>query len=159
MGITNYLDFGYRVVYPLLAPAPAQPSFDFAASWQLNKAVMVKGTVGTGGSEAAVVLKSWWNPAATAALSLSRRPADGGWQKGARHRLGLSLSLENIGRPVFERADPSQVTHGQVQRYRASQAELHEHDRPLVVEPAGGGAGAGTGAAAAAALSMDARLL
>lgn len=34
-------------------------------------------------------------------------------------------------------AGAAQVSHGQVQRYRASQAEMEEHVRPLV-EPADG---------------------
>lgn len=37
-----------------------------------------------------------------------------------------------MGTPTFERADPHQVSAGQVQRYHASLAELEEHSMPLV---------------------------
>ena len=118
-GITNYLDIGIRTRVQLFpqaglsssddgrAEAGEQP-FELGLSWQVNSAVLVKARVGTHGAEVAGILKNWWNPSSTAALSLSKT-------RGAEHaRFGLALTVENVGVPVFERADPNQIPGGRV---------------------------------------------
>lgn len=60
MGITNYVDIGFRSLVPL-AVRGGKASFDLVGSWQMNKNLLLKGKTGTAGSEAVLVFKSWWN--------------------------------------------------------------------------------------------------
>jgi len=141
-GITNYLDVGLRLATPLLPAADASPAFELGASWQINKNILVKGLVGGSQQSLALVAKSWWTPSLTVGLSASVRATD----PRPAVRYGLSLALQNVGTPVFERGAWEGSAAAASRRYLAPRAQLRALDgeRPLVREhPAGEGVSLG----------------
>lgn len=103
VGITNYIDLGLRLAAPLArerALAVGGSAFELAAAWQVNKNWLAKLKVGSHVTEGCLAFKSWWLPAVTGALCASRRAGE------ASTRYGVTLALDNVGVPRFERADP-----------------------------------------------------
>jgi hypothetical protein len=137
VGITNYIDLGLRLAAPLareraIATAGA-PAFELAAAWQINKNWLAKLKLGSHATEACIAVKSWWTPTLTASLCASRRVGD------AATRYGCTLAVDNIGRPRFERADPTEDAQvAAARRYLAVQSERDAAEglRPLVAEGA-----------------------
>lgn len=135
VGITNYIDLGLRLAAPLakeraIATAGA-PAFELAAAWQINKNWLAKLKLGSHSTEACLAVKSWWTPALTASVCASRRVGD------AATRYGCTLAVDNIGRPRFERADPTEDAQvAAARRYLAVQSEKDAAKgvRPLVEE-------------------------
>jgi hypothetical protein len=142
-GITNYIDLGLRLAAPLTRERMGSgAAFELAAAWQINKNWLTKLKLGSHASEAALVGKSWWTPALTASLSASRRVGE------PAARYGLWLSMDNVGSPRFERADPGQgATRAAARRYVATQEDMQAGRgfRPLMRDDAGRGAEAGAG--------------
>lgn len=99
VGIANFVDVGLRIDAPL--DARGLPlAFALAAAWQLNKNVLLKARLSSAACDATLALRTWWLPAATAALTASHAFGDA---LGLRY--GLSAAVDNVGWPRFERAE------------------------------------------------------
>jgi hypothetical protein len=99
VGITNYLDLGFRLTADLLVGSGAPPAggagggagtMQLAAAWQANKNVQVKGRLGMDGVAAALVLKSWWQPSLTLGVAATHD------LRGGAPRLGLTAAVESF---------------------------------------------------------------
>ena len=129
-GIVNLLDVGLRFSTPLHSHQP--PAFELGGSWQLNKNVLLKALIGSQVQSASLVLKSWWRPSVTAALSASLRAGEE--RRGVRY--GLWLSMENVGVPRFESGAWEGTAVAATRRYAAPKTQLAAiaRERPLVSE-------------------------
>jgi hypothetical protein len=129
-GIVNLLDVGLRFSTPLHSHQP--PAFELGGAWQLNKNVLVKALLSSRMHSATLVLKSWWSPSVTAALSASMRAGEE--RKGVRY--GFWLGMENVGVPRFESGAWEGTAIAATRRYAAPKAQLAAiaRERPLVSE-------------------------
>ncbi|PSC76152.1 solanesyl diphosphate synthase [Micractinium conductrix] len=118
VGITNYLDVGFRMTSDIGSAAGSQ--MQLAASWQANKNVMVKAQVGLHGASVATVFKSWWQPAFTLAGA-----AGVDWATG-RTRIGLTAAVETFKSIRYERSAAAQKMSGAriTQRHVASDEDV-----------------------------------
>ena len=70
-----------------------------AASWQLNKGLLLKTRLSDVSASAAVALKSWQSPNTTFSAALHYHYA-------GRVQVGLTFALENVGAVLFGRTQP-----------------------------------------------------
>ena len=116
VAIHNYIDLGAEYIVSKAAAASA--SWQFVGAWQMNKNVMIKARVSDADAAAAVVLKSWWSPSVTAALTVVRGfvPSD------RQTRIGIALDVCDVNDAIFGRPTGTRVqTHSAVaqnRRYR-----------------------------------------
>jgi len=133
VGITNYIDVAFQMVADIgggggegLGNATGGSSsvgrntMRLAASWQANKNIMVKGRVGMDGVGAAAVIKSWWQPAFTLGVAVSKE------YDGLPVRLGLTMAVETYNKLRYERSAHSQKMFGSrvSQRHIASEEDM-----------------------------------
>lgn len=118
VGITSYLDFGFRMVSDLQGVAGSQ--MQLGASWQANKNVMLKAQVSLAGASVAGVFKSWWQPAFTLAGAAGVDFATG------RSRFGVTAMVETWRHARYERSSSAQKMSGAriTQRHVASEDDL-----------------------------------
>jgi hypothetical protein len=122
VGITSYLDIGYRLVADLAPGADAAPGrLDLAAAWQANKNVLLKARLGLDGAAAAVVFRSWNQP--SLALGVAVAKDFGG---SAPPRFGLTASAETFSTLRYERSPAAHQRSGGAvtQRHVASAADV-----------------------------------
>lgn len=150
-GIWNYVDFGVEVTRKFAAPYSTE--ITAGASWQANRAMLVKGAAGTHrGMDATVAWRSWGDPVFTASLTGALRPVGGEEAPSAmtsfRPWLGLRLSIEKGGRARY--AQPVRgYQSGQAYRHFTALPYLNERiesgpvrgEESLFLDPLGGGAG------------------
>ncbi len=97
--------------------ALAPPSIRLGASWQVNKNALLKVRIQDDAVSALLSVKSWWDPSASAALSVNHSFAT------SRSSVGLSVDIENVGEVLFSRPDPA---------YKRMVASQREHIENLV---------------------------
>ena len=136
VGITNYIDVAFQMVTdldPEAGPAAGAGAsgMRLAAAWQTNKNVMVKGRVGLDGLAAAVVIKSWWQPAFTLGLAASK-----GFD-GRTAKLGLTAAVESYRSLRYERSPEGQKMSGAriTQRHVASEEDVAYHEGAGLLVP------------------------
>jgi hypothetical protein len=88
VGITNYLDIGFRMASDLAGGRGS--SMQLGGAWQANKNVLVKARVGLEGAALTAVLKSWWQPSFTLAGAAAYDWAGGGL------RIGVTAAVETF---------------------------------------------------------------
>jgi hypothetical protein len=155
VGISNYLDLAFQMVTDLSGGAssssssltPNAPSTSIvnsgvnsgvtnsgnngsgmrlAAAWQANKNIQLKARLGLDGAAAGVVIKSWWQPAFTLGLAISKPFVNG---VSAPARLGVTATLESYKALRYERSAEGQKMSGArvTQRHVASEEDLAYH--------------------------------
>jgi len=97
-----------------------------AAAWQANKNVHLKARLGLDGAAAGVILKSWWQPAFTLGLAISKPFVNG---VSVPARLGVTATLESYKNLKYERSAEGQKMSGArvTQRHVASEEDLAYH--------------------------------
>lgn len=109
--ITNYVDLGVETTV-----AATGTKMAVGAAWQVNKNTLVKGKIGNSAFSFLVAAKSWWDPSATVALTVSK-PFDGA-SRGTR--IGLAFSIENWGGIGYHRPSDTYKRYVPMQMDRVS---------------------------------------
>jgi hypothetical protein len=110
------------------------PGMRLAAAWQANKNVQVKARLGLDGAAAGVIIKSWWQPAFTLGLAISKPFVNG---VSAPARLGVTATLESYKALRYERSAEGQKMSGArvTQRHVASEEDLAYHSGQGLLVP------------------------
>ncbi|KAL4515886.1 hypothetical protein Ndes2526B_g00602 [Nannochloris sp. 'desiccata'] len=105
-----------------------------AAAWQANKNIQLKARVSLDGAAAGVILKSWWQPAFTLGLAISKPFVSG---VSAPARLGVTATLESYKALRYERSAEGQKMSGArvTQRHVASEEDLAYHSGQGLLVP------------------------
>jgi hypothetical protein len=93
--IVNYLDFGCKIVHDRTLPKDIQTQLAAAASWQLNKHMVVKVLADNSGVSTLCALRSWWTPSVFASFGFGFD-----WQ--GAPTLKLCFSLDTDPSPKYE---------------------------------------------------------
>lgn len=142
VGITNYIDIGFQMTAKLgqvdqhkdnhfKSESENVSSMRLAASWQANKNVAIKGRVGLEDVAVGAIIKSWWQPAFTVALTLSKS-----FDRAQPPRFGMAVNVENYRNLRYERSYEGQKMSGArvTQRHVAGKEDLAYHEgRGLLV--------------------------
>jgi hypothetical protein len=149
VGISNYLDLAFQMITDLSPPESGAGGggaggggaggggaggMRLAAAWQANKNIQVKARLGLDGAAAGVIIKSWWQPAFTLGLAISKPFVNG---VAAPARLGVTATLENYKALRYERSKEGIKMAGArvTQRHVASEEDIAYHSGQGLLVP------------------------
>lgn len=160
VGISNYLDLAFQMVTDLSASdsrdgdgvgsrdigntrssdgryyntTANSGGMRLAAAWQANKNIQLKARLGLDGAAAGVIIKSWWQPAFTLGLAISKPFVNG---VSAPARLGVTATLESYKNLRYERSAEGQKMSGArvTQRHVASDEDVAYHSGQGLLVP------------------------